>query len=196
MLPDEEFLRRFGERKTYLTELAETLVKPSIMKGDLVVLRLGRMSFLTTAYFLLNDAYKAKHMKAGHNTEPPKVAALTCMAIMNTLPFRPQNPMHVRTDGELYCNELYAAYCISRILGFAIEPDAKLKRDFYWRLLKILKSAEMKSATLLPFVSDVNNGATGTYANHSLTFSDADEMMADTLIAMCELLCAANGIKV
>lgn len=182
MLPDEEFLRRFGERKTYLTELAETLVKPSIMKGDLVVLRLGRMSFLTTAYFLLNDAYKAKHMKAGHNTEPPKVAALTCMAIMNTLPFRPQNPMH--------------AYCISRILGFAIEPDAKLKRDFYWRLLKILKSAEMKSATLLPFVSDVNNGATGTYANHSLTFSDADEMMADTLIAMCELLCAANGIKV
>ena len=143
-----------------------------------------------------DDAYKAKHMKAGHNTEPPKVAALTCMAIMNTLPFRPQNPMHVRTDGELYCNELYAAYCISRILGFAIEPDAKLKRDFYWRLLKILKSAEMKSATLLPFVSDVNNGATGTYANHSLTFSDADEMMADTLIAMCELLCAANGIKV
>ena len=49
MLPDEEFLRRFGERKTYLTELAETVVKPSIMKGDLVVLRLGRMSFLTTA---------------------------------------------------------------------------------------------------------------------------------------------------
>lgn len=191
MVPDDEFLRRFNERKQYLTELAERLVKPSILRGDMIVLRLGRMPHLTTAYFLLNDAYKARHMKPGHNTEIPKIAALTCVAIMKILPFRPQNLNNVKTDGELYCNELYALNCISGILGVPVEADGSLKQDFWRRLLKTLNSVECR--TLDPFVFDLNNNRVKNYGAYALTFSDADENITNTLIAICELLCALNG---
>ncbi len=65
------------------------------------------MKVLTEAYFILSECYKAWRIKDGHLTEEPKIAALTCAAIIKIVPYRPQTLNMAKTVGEFKCNEIH-----------------------------------------------------------------------------------------
>jgi hypothetical protein len=76
LAPIDDARRRFEERKAFLTQTGEEMLKPAIGRGELIVFRIGRMKVLTEAYFILNESYKAWRIKPGHYTEESKIAAL------------------------------------------------------------------------------------------------------------------------
>jgi hypothetical protein len=190
LAPDPEFARRLAERTEFLSQKAQDLVRPSILSGDLIVLRLRRIKTLGNAYFILNECFKRRFIKPDHNTEFPKVAALTTMAIMTVLPFRPMNLGNVRTVGEHRCNELYAFNCISAILGISVKPDEKLPEKFWLRLAIIFSTIEC--FTLKSYITDVNNDRAKEPQAYFRNLLEADDTSVQKLIAICELLCAAR----
>lgn len=190
MEAESEFARRLSERTEFLSKIAQDLVRPSIFQGDLIVLRLGRIPILGKAYFILNECYKRRFIKPGHNTEFPKVAALTSVAIMTVFPFRPMYKENVKSIGELRCNELYALNCISAILGVSVKPDKKLPQKFWIRLLAILSVIDCH--TLRSYITDVNNRREKEPQTYFRNMLEVDDSMIQNIIALCELLCAAR----
>ena len=179
--------RRVKERADFLSEIAQGLVKPSILSGDLIVLRLGRVPVLARAYFILNECYKAWRIEEKHFTEYPKIAALTCMAIMKILPFRPMHPGSVKTVGEARCNEIFALNCAAAILGIPIDPDNDIKKDFWLRLMDVLNHTDCR--TLDRFVFDVNNGKERELKDYVQNLHDQDKLPLNSLITIFEVLC-------
>lgn len=179
--------RRFEERREFLTRIGEEFLKPSIYRGELIVFRIGRMKALTEAYFILNESYKAWRIVAGHNTEEPKIAALTCAAIIKIVPFRPQTLNMAKTVGEFKCNEIYALNCAAAILGVSLGLDKDFKPDFWLRLLDILSDA--RCHTLDNFVADVNGGKQNSLESYVRDVDPRDHLEINSLITIFELLC-------
>jgi hypothetical protein len=186
-LASSEDARRLEERAAFLADIAEGLVKPSILSGDLIVLRLARIPYVARAYFILNESYKAWRIEDNHYTEHPKIAALTSMAIMTILPFRPMHPENVKTVGEARCNEIYALNCAAAILGVPIDPEGNVKQDFWLRLMDILN--DTRSHTLDPFVFEVNNGKERPIAAYTHQIHAEDRLALNSLISIFEILC-------
>jgi len=177
--------RRFSEREGFLTSIGEELLRPSVHRGDLIVFRIGRMSLLTEAYFILNECYKSWRIKPGHFTEEPKIAALTCAAIMKIVPFRPQTMNMARTVGEFKCNEIYALNCAAAFLAVPL-ASTDFKDDFWLRLLDIL--SDVKCRTLDQFVADVNSGAKKDMSSYLGEIDPRDHLEINSLITIFELL--------
>jgi hypothetical protein len=182
-------VRRFSERQEFLTSIGEDLLKPSIQQGNLIVFRIGRMKVLTEAYFILNECYKAWRITPGHFTEDPKVAALTCAAIIKIVPYRPQTLNMAKTVGEFKCNEIYALNCASAILGIPLISD-EFKEDFWLRLLEIL--SDIKCRTLDAFVNDVSAGQQKDLAFYVRDIDPEDYLGINSLITIFELLCSKH----
>jgi hypothetical protein len=182
-------VRRFGEREKFFTSMGEEILEPSIHRGDLIVFRIGRMRVLTEAYFILNECYKAWRIKPGHNTEEPKIAALTCAAIIKIVPFRPQTLNMAKTVGEFKCNEIYALHCASAFLRVPL-GTSEFKTDFWLRLLEIL--SDVKCNTLDDFVSDINAGAKKELDSYVRAIDPRDYLEINSLISIFELLCSKH----
>jgi hypothetical protein len=179
--------RRFDERKAFLTQTGEDMLKPAIGRGELIVFRMGRMKVLTEAYFILNESYKAWRIKPGHYTEESKIAALTCAAIMKILPFRPQTLNMAKTVGEYKCNEIYALNCAAVLLTTPIGSEEDFKQDFWLRLLDIL--SDVRCRTLDKFVADINGGKQGAMETYVGEIHRGDHLEINCLISIFELLC-------
>ncbi|RWQ16068.1 hypothetical protein [Mesorhizobium sp.] len=72
--------------------------------------RLTEEAALSTAeaYFLVNEAYKARRQNQGHRTQPTKVAALTAAVIATVNPLRPEQALSEPNLVSTYANPLFA----------------------------------------------------------------------------------------
>jgi len=180
---------RIGERVALIRDIADDALKSGLLPADKIVLRGIRIPLLVSGYFLLNAAYKKWRIKEGHYTEPPKIAALTCLSIMTFVPFRPLDPDNVTTITEARCNEIFALECASVLVGVPIQAG---RENTYRRVLDIL--AECRSETLEAYRVDQNMQVARPLPDYDLAILPADHFKINSMITILECLSGkANG---
>ena len=174
--------KTIGGRAEYLRGIGHSLIDDGVLSDKSLIFRTNRVTILTDAYFLLNEAYKGWRISKGHHTQPPKIAALTCMAIATLQPFLPKNPETAKTFQQARGNEIYALACASAIMGITLHSG---KRDIYLRLLDVL--SQCNCHTVEPLIVDratENNRELSTY---KLKMLDKDKFQIDCLITIFEM---------
>jgi hypothetical protein len=184
--PADNHAARIAERATFLRDIANDLFAGGVFDEKKILLRGGRLPLLAQAYFILNECYKNWRIAPGHFTEIPKIAALQSLAILTLEPFRPIDNTNVVTVAEARCNEIFALAAAGAVLGFPINPDVSVKRDFWLRLLDILSSAQCQ--TLEPFRVDANMQLLLSMEHYYRTVNELDKPIINCLICIFELL--------
>lgn len=109
------------------------------------------------AYFLINTAYKSAH--GIEFTEPPKIAAMTAIALADFQPLRLRAPSNVRLRASTYANEHLSLVTAAAIFAERM-PGAELVGRIgdagTQRLRRLLKGTRL--ATLGAFRGDVERG--------------------------------------
>jgi hypothetical protein len=72
---------------------------------------------LAEAYFLVNEAFKERRQEPGRRTQPPKIAAITCVVVATLNPLRPKRPPASATVETLYANPMFAMRLGCSIVG-------------------------------------------------------------------------------
>jgi hypothetical protein len=174
------------ERAGFLNEVAETLFAGGAFSHDRILYKAGRIPYLTRGYYLLNEAFKVWRMEPDHRTEPYKVAALLSMSIATFQPVVPIFAADAQTRTEARPNELYALACASVVLGTTINPNDPETRDFWLRILDILKDAV--SATIEPYRVDVGLESARPLSDYKLVLQDVDKPKINALVCLFELI--------
>ena len=178
--------QEIADRAALLTDMAHGLLKDGTLPTDRVILRPGRIPYLTGGYFLLNLAYKQWRIPIGHYTEIPKIAALQTAAIMRFQPFRPVDPSNVQTTAEARCNEIFACAYALGIIERQFTPNTPEKADFWLRLLDIASEANIE--TLEPYIVDINYDCVRPLQDYTLVVHKDDKLILNALISIFELI--------
>ncbi len=173
------------ERFNLLRDIALTLVGDGVISNSILV-RTNRIKLATEGYFLLNHAYKKWRINDGHRTEPPKIAALTCMSLAVFQPMLPIDPSNAETVLEARCNEIYSLACAATFLGIPFKPN---ESNFYLRVLDVLSETDCDTLEVYRVDKDMqNNRVLGSY---DLSVLDRDKQSMNSLISLFEALAGA-----
>lgn len=139
---------RVAERYYTLAEAADQLLSHGILGvGIQCEVALDDVALLraTEAYFMVSEAYKIHFGIL--TTEPPKIAAMTSLALADFRPLRAMSPDHIANPYTIYANELLSLSWAARPLGHDFNQifESKLKRDGLYRYLRMLKSQQLRS---------------------------------------------------
>jgi hypothetical protein len=174
---------RIADRTEFILDIARSLFESGVLDENRIVLRESRIKLCVEAYFLLNAAYKKWRIISGHNTELPKVAAMTAMVIVRLQPFRPIDLDNVRNRAEAQSNAILAYAVATALLG--IESDYSAK-NFHYRLLDYIN--ESGSETIEPYIVDKNLHNNRELDSYDLTIHAKDKDRANALITILELM--------
>jgi hypothetical protein len=169
-------------RKKFLGDVANLLIKGGALADSEVVFLDNRMKLIAEAYFLLNEAYKTWRIEKNHNTQPPKIAALTCLAILELQPFLPKDPKNAKSIQQAYANEMFALACALAILGVPLKKTT----DTYLRLLDVL--SECACETIQQYIVDRRANNDRELSTYKLRVNDKDKFAIDCLITVFEML--------
>jgi hypothetical protein len=186
--PSDDFILTRAE---YLREVADSLIEGGIISDKEILFRTNRIKLLTEAYFVLNEAYKKWRISDGHHTQPPKIAALTCIVIQELQPFLPKHPDDAKTFQQARCNEIFALACASAIMGV---PIHKKKMDIYLRLLDVL--AKCSCETIQPYIVDRSAQNQKALSTYNFDIIEKDKFAMDSLITIFEILWLSKGSKI
>lgn len=124
---------RHQSHQTFLLEVAKNFESGFDLKACGLELDLDSVSVAATFYFALNRSYKTWRIADGHNTQPPKIAALTAVALMMVRPIF--SPEAVETKSLLLTNPYLAMNASLSIIGTTLD---KLKPDTVERIARWL----------------------------------------------------------
>lgn len=83
------------------------------------------------AYFLVNEAYKARRQNAGHKTLPTKIAAITALVIATLNPLRPKGEPVTATPTSIYANPLFALRLGCNIVQHALHLQGWMRMQWF-----------------------------------------------------------------
>ena len=96
----------------------------------------GNLYWLTKGYFLPSEAYKQRR-NLTDNTQPPKQAALTALAIMTFRPFLPVNDNSVQLPTTVHANQIFAFFCARRQLETDLAALTPKMQDRAYHFLNV-----------------------------------------------------------
>jgi hypothetical protein len=164
-----------SERIGLLTDIGRALHTAGIIPNT-VILREARITPMVRGYFLLNKAYKDWRIHDSHNTEKPKIAALTCCVIGRFQPFLPTDPANAKSRAEARCNEIFALTLFRRV------------RHFWLRLLDIIAGASV--VTLEPYFQDIRLEIKRPLDQYTVAIQPQDKLAINSLISIFEMISA------
>jgi hypothetical protein len=174
-----------SERIGLLTDIGNALQTAGIIP-DTVIFREARIAPMVRGYFLLNKAYKDWRIHANHNTEKPKIAALTCLVIGRFQPFLPASPANVQTRAEARSNEVYALTYALSVIDKAFTPDTPEKLDFWLRLLDIIAGSSV--VTLEAYFQDIRFQIDRALDHYTVAIQPQDKLAINSLISIFEMI--------
>lgn len=180
-----------SERIELLSDIARSLQTAGIVPKT-VVFREARIAPMVRGYFLLNKAYKLWRIHPEHNTEKPKIGALTAVVINRFQPFLPLKPANVLTTPEARCNEIYALTYALSIIEKPFQPDTPEKLDFWHRVLEIITGSSV--VTLEPYFQDVKFQISRKLSEYTLAIQPQDKLAINSLISIFELI-SIKGVE-
>jgi hypothetical protein len=175
------------KRAKFLRTIGDSIITKKVISDKNVIFKTNKIKLVTEGYFLLNEAYKKWRIKNNHNTQAPKIAALTCMAIGTFQPFVPTNPANAKTIQQARCNEIYALACASVIIGMPLLKD---KKDIYFRLLDVLSKCD--SETIQPYLLDKSLSNDRELKTYKFEIHETDKLQIDSLITIFEMALLAK----
>jgi hypothetical protein len=177
---------RAQERAAFLVEIARDLQSSGVLPKDRIALIESRIAAAVYAYFALNDAYKKWRIEDGHNTQPPKIAALQSLCIIRFSPFKVVHPEDARTVAEARANEIYCVAIMAAILGFDLLELSEERKNQYIRIIDLLNSMEIE--TIEPVIQDLNYEIKRDFGTYQLAILPSDRPKIEAIITICELL--------
>lgn len=190
---EQNDLLRQKERAEFLVEIARDLQASGVLPQNRLALREARVRLATHSYFALNDAYHRWRIEDGHNTQPPKIAALQCLCIMRIEPFGLVEPDNAQTISEARPNEIFALSVAAGILGFSVDDFSKEKLDQWLRILNLL--SEVTCESIEPVIQDAAYEIKREIKEYNLVIFDVDKYKIDMLVTLFELLAENAKLK-
>ncbi len=184
-MDNQDLEKRIQERTAFVRSLAEDFYA-NVVPQDKVILRTAHIDLSIRGYFILSECFKKWRIKDSHNTEPAKIAALTACAIASFRPFRPLHLQNADTTVEARCNEMFAAYAASAIVGTNLDFTSPGWKDFWFRVFDILETWD--GETLEPYRVDVNHSIGRPLEVYFRTMHGRDQNSLNSLICIFELL--------
>jgi hypothetical protein len=176
---------RIERRAGFLIKAARYVRDVASFDTTEIVLREDALPWIAKGYFLLSEAYKARRKLPG-NTQPPKQAAFTALAIMTFRPFEAVQSGSVRAPKSVHANQIFAFYCARRQLESNFRVLTPTLQDRAYHLLSI-----QTAKCLSHLIADSKLGL------HKLTYDleiDLDLAEIDGLILLFELLAEAEAL--
>ena len=135
--------QRIRRRHELLADLADELMASGFFDPSEILLDERNLIDVVEAYFLLSEAYKAERLPAqgmseAHLTEPPKIAAMTAVAIMMFKPFRRADGLAaVRQPHTRIANQVFAMSCAASFVendfgSLSFEMSRRLYNYLQW----------------------------------------------------------------
>ena len=190
---EQDEIRREAERVDLLVEIARDLQSNGTLPEPNIILNEARVRLATKAYFVLNDAYHRWRIEPGHNTQPPKIAAMQALCIIRVQPFRVLYPDNATTIAEARPNEIFALAIAMAILKIDMQDSGDEKTNQRLRILELLCAYECDSFEAV--IEDANYRFHRERKDYNCNILDVDKPKIDSLITIFELMAEVADLR-